>query len=240
MKSTMSQTSNQRAPFSTACTQPPPPGRVITPAFTTKPTEYLSKLGNTVITTPDDVLIQQFLAGDHYSFNDLVAKHYRRVWFIAKRYTDTLEEASDVLHDGLLKAYHKIHLFQGNSSFGTWLHRLVVNNAHDLYNKRRNHDTNVTIDNAEATPHIDRALSHDPTPDLNLSIAIRMALNGLSCDHRNAIMLVDFLDYDLDRAAEQLGVKEGTIKSRRARARQQLRTQLSEEAEEAFKDTPSD
>lgn len=54
----MSQTSNQRAPFSTACTQPPPPGRVITPAFTTKPTEYLSKLGNTVITTPDDVLIQ--------------------------------------------------------------------------------------------------------------------------------------------------------------------------------------
>lgn len=205
---------------------PPPEGRAMTPAFTTRPSDYLQYLGTVTVTTPDEELIADFLAGDYYAFNDLVAKHFRRVWFIARRYTDNIEDANDVLQDGLLKAFHKIHQFKGNSSFGTWLHRLIQNNAYDHYNKRKHHQDTVTINGDEPNLEIERVLSHDPTDDIDLSITMRDALDKLTPEHRNAIILVDFLGYDVDMAAGALGVKKGTIKSRRARAREHLRKHL--------------
>ncbi|QDZ43437.1 sigma-70 family RNA polymerase sigma factor [Corynebacterium sp. sy039] len=199
----------------------------ITPCFMLKPAEYLAALGDIVITTEDDLLIDDFLGGNYASYNDLVAKHFRRVWAIAKRYTNTIEDATDVLQDGLLKAFYKIHLYSGKSSFSTWLHRLIQNNAHDLYAKRKNHDNHITIDDVLSQQKITKATSADPTESFTTGIMINSALFLLPMEQRNAVTLVDLLGFDTTHAAQELGVRPGTIKSRRSRARENLKTHLA-------------
>lgn len=196
------------------------------PSFTLPPDQYFQAVRNLKIETSDDVLVDQFLAGDYSKFNDLVAKHYRRIWFLSRRYTDNYDDAYDVLQDCLLKAYRNIHLYNRESSFGTWLHRLVTNQAFDSFAKRKNAASNLALDEQTLNPEVERALSHDPIDGLDISITLREALAKLHPDQKTAILLVDFLGYEIPIAAAKVGVRPGTIKSRRARARLELRKLL--------------
>lgn len=193
------------------------------PSFTLPPDQYFQAARNLKIETEDEVLVDQFLAGDYSKFNELVAKHYRRIWFLCRRYTDNYDDAYDVLQDCLLKAYRNIHLYNRESSFGTWLHRLVTNQAYDSFAKRKNAASNLPLDEQTVNPEVERAISHDPIDGLDISITLRESLAKLHADQREAIVLVDFLGYDIPIAAAKVGVRPGTIKSRRARARLGLR-----------------
>lgn len=199
------------------------------PSFTLPPDQYFQAARNLKIETDDDILVEQFLGGDYSKFNDLVAKHYRRIWFLSRRYTDSYDDAYDVLQDCLLKAYRNIHLYNRESSFGTWLHRLVTNQAYDSFAKRKNTTHTVALDEQSLNPEVEKAMSHDPTEGLDISLTLREALNKLQPEQKAAIILVDFLGYDVPIAAAKLGVRPGTIKSRRARARVELRKLLKSE-----------
>ncbi len=72
-------------------------------------------------------LVDRFLAGDRRSFDELMRRHERPIYFVALRYLRDHDEASDILQRTFLKAYEKLAEFERRSQFRTWLFRIAIN-----------------------------------------------------------------------------------------------------------------
>ncbi|ADK29892.2 sigma-70 family RNA polymerase sigma factor [Corynebacterium pseudotuberculosis] len=182
--------------------------------------------------THDSDLVLQFLEGDNQAFNEIAKRHYRSLWWLARRHSYCDSDADDIMQEAMLKAVRSLERYRGDSSLNTWLYRLVFNTAYDhIY--RCTHRDNLPLEPLmETRSRLDCELSHDPFKDHALSMEVAQAVNMLPSEQRNAILLVDFAGYDVDVAAQIEKVRPGTIKSRRARARKTLRSLLNPVFEE--------
>jgi RNA polymerase sigma-70 factor, ECF subfamily len=86
---------------------------------------------------PDVALVARAREGDLKAFETLVKQYDRQVFRIAQHITQNKEDAEDVVQDAFLKAYEKLHQFQGNSKFYTWLVRIAVNESLMRLRRRR-------------------------------------------------------------------------------------------------------
>src|SRR5215510_3689435 len=77
----------------------------------------------------ETALVTRARAGDADAFSELVSQYERKIYRLAKRITQSDEDAEDVLQDSFLKAYEHLDGFHGNSKFYTWLVRIAVNEA---------------------------------------------------------------------------------------------------------------
>jgi RNA polymerase sigma-70 factor (ECF subfamily) len=118
----------------------------------------------------------------------------------------------------MLKAYCKSAEFRGQSAVTTWLYRIVANAALDIVRRRRA----VAEDGAEERP-----AGNPRTAMTDARLDIRMQWRRISPEHRAALLLVDVMNYPIAEAAALLGVSEGTLKSRAARARAALAGKLA-------------
>src|SRR5665213_3485988 len=78
---------------------------------------------------PDVALVARAKAGDNAAFEQLVRQYERQIFRVALHITQNREDAEDIAQDVFLKAYQKLHQFQGNSKFSTWLVRIAVNES---------------------------------------------------------------------------------------------------------------
>lgn len=194
----------------------------------------LSRIGtqhatSTATDRSDRELVTAYLGGDRRAFTTIVERHRTRLLWVARRYAHTEEDAHDILQEALLKASHKLHTYRAESTLSTWLHRLVMNSGWDFAHHRR-HREQATLDE-EVIPHdFNVRLSHDPTRLLDLALLLRHSMAKLRPDQRTALLLIDVAGYSVAHVAHREGVRPGTIKSRRARAREFLREDLATEA----------
>ncbi len=77
----------------------------------------------------EDKLVDRLRAGDRKAFGDVVARHRAQIFRLVRGYLDHDAEAEDVTQQAFLQALRAIGSFRGDSSFGTWLHRIAVNAA---------------------------------------------------------------------------------------------------------------
>lgn len=110
-------------------------------------------------TAPADVdalLVERFRRGDGAAFEELVRRYRRNIWQLALRYLRDEHEAEDVAQRAFVRAFEKLSLFRGDSSFRTWLYRITVNLS---LNHLRDHarekpqpiaDDALTVEPAEA------------------------------------------------------------------------------------------
>ncbi|HLF14416.1 MAG TPA: RNA polymerase sigma factor [Bacteroidota bacterium] len=75
----------------------------------------------------DPQLIESFRNGNEKAFNQLVARHQERIYWVARRILGSHEDADDVVQEVFLRVFRKLHTFRGNSEFFTWLYRIAVN-----------------------------------------------------------------------------------------------------------------
>jgi len=75
----------------------------------------------------DSILVERCRHGDEGAFNQLVERHKREAYRIARRLTGSHEDARDLAQDAFIRCYHSLENFRGECSFRTWLHRIVVN-----------------------------------------------------------------------------------------------------------------
>lgn len=170
-------------------------------------------------------LVQRYVAGDHSAFTDIIHRHQRQLLWAARKYGRTDEDAHDILQEALLKASRNMHLYRAEAALSTWLHKLVLNSGWDWANHRARRELAVLDDTGSG--HLDDPrLATDPLGYLDVALTIRHAMDTLHVDQRNALMLVDLGGYGVEDVARIEGVKVGTIKSRRSRARQHLRELL--------------
>lgn len=176
----------------------------------------------------DDELVADFLSGDTRAFTTIVERHRARLLWVARKYTWGNEaDAEDVVQEALFKASRKLGSFRRESSLATWLHRLVMNSGYDFSHHRFRREVSSLNDDAVDIEQ-NLQLSHDPRSEHEDAMAVREALDALHPDQRRALLAVDALGYTILDLAREEGVKPGTIKSRRNRARSAFSAALNE------------
>lgn len=181
----------------------------------------------------DSNLIEAVLAGDSSAFGQLVLKYQDRLYASMLHVTGSSDDAEDVVQDAFVRAFVKLHTFQQNSQFFTWLYRIAFNSA--LSNRRR-HRSTMSIDQSRESGGFD---PQDPTnaPDEPLLRdervqAVRQAMEQLSEDHRSILVLREMEEMAYEDIAQILDISIGTVRSRLSRARTALKTVLEEMQEE--------
>jgi RNA polymerase sigma-70 factor (ECF subfamily) len=134
------------------------------------------------------------------------------------------DEVDDVLQQAYLKAFRELVTFRGDSSFGTWLHRIAYTTALDHLRSRRRRDAMTRW--LRPVPQ-----AADPMESVVDHITLDRALATLPTDQRVALLLIDGQGMSYDDAAGVLGVAAGTVASRLSRARAAVRAELSRGAE---------
>lgn len=183
----------------------------------------------------EDDLVKAAQKGDLDSFNHLVLLFQDRIFGFVSRILGDEDLAADITQDAFIKAYQSLPQFR-NGSFRSWLYRIAKNTAFDEMRRTKKHAV-VSLDYEDEDEENSSLMAYlpndDPSPEqeyerAELSQTIQAALNQLNQDQRAVITLIDIQDFDYQEAAEALGTNIGTIKSRLARARQQLREILVE------------
>jgi RNA polymerase sigma-70 factor, ECF subfamily len=178
------------------------------------------------VRTADLELAQRCRQGDTAAFEELYRAHAGRLYNLVFRMAGSAEHAEDLLQEVFLHAHKKLGSFRGDSSLGTWLYRLAVNQCLDFLRGRqakmakttRSLDEDGAIEPAAVMPAIPTAVSR-----IDLERAIARLPEGC----RAAFVLHDVEGFEHNEVARLLGVSEGTSKSQVHKARMKLRAMLS-------------
>lgn len=182
-------------------------------------------------TTADSALVQECVSGDDAACARLVTDHQRMVYQLGLNLLGDPQEALDLCQDVFLRVFRMLHQFRGQSSLRTWIYRIALNQASNRLRwwRRRRRSQQVSLDDA---PHGDLSEQrHWSLPDRVLQqreVAGRVwsALNALPFDQRAVIILREIDGLSYEEIAISLNVAVGTVKSRLARAREELRQAL--------------
>lgn len=174
-------------------------------------------------------LIQAARSGDQKAFAALVEANQAMVYSLAYRMTGNSEDAADLAQEAFLNAWRGLARFQGQASFSTWLYRLTSNACIDFLRREKRRSTlSLTLEADEEesrqTEVSDERWSPEALLDRQESLqAVRRALTQLSDEHREVLLLRELEGLSYREIAQALGLEEGTVKSRIARARLALR-----------------
>lgn len=178
-------------------------------------------------------LIQRCAARDEDACAELVTEHQRMVYQLSLNLLGDHNEALDLSQEVFLRVFRTIHTFRGASQLRTWIYRIVVNQARNRQRwwRRRHKAQQVSLDQ-----HIQ---DHGELPDAGtggapdrllgqkqLAERIGAALDHLPFDQKTALVLREIDGLSYEEIGFSLGIAVGTVKSRLARAREALRSQL--------------
>lgn len=169
-------------------------------------------------------LIKRARAGDVRAFEQLLEANGPAMRRLAHSMLGDQAAMDDVLQIAYVKAFRSLDGFDGRSSFGTWLHRIVANAAVDEL-RRIARRGEVDLEALEG-----RAAAVSPVEVTDARMDLAAALAGLPADLRIIVLMVDAEGYSYDEVAEVVGIPPGTVASRLSRARAVLRPALSEAA----------
>ena len=179
-------------------------------------------------------LILKASNGDLDAFNQLVLQYQDLAYHHAYALLGDPTQAEDATQESFIKAFQALNTLRG-VSFRGWLLKIVTNSAYDLMRRAQRHPTQALYPEDENGEEVESAAwLVDPTSDVQdiveeheRSSQIYQALDELPEAFRSVLTLIDVNDMDYTEAADVLGVPLGTVKSRLARARLQMRGKLS-------------
>jgi RNA polymerase sigma-70 factor (ECF subfamily) len=184
----------------------------------------------------DALLVKAFQKGDRKAFDELVIRHKDRIFNLCYRFLGDFEEANDSAQEAFVKAYGSLKSFRLESAFLTWLYRVAVNTCKNKLGSRafRANRKTVSLDN----PGNDKdgflpveIQNGNPSPLARMEekekmVLLQKALDTLSEEFKMAVTLRDMEGLSYEQIAEITGLNLGTVKSRIARARTDLRNKL--------------
>jgi RNA polymerase sigma-70 factor (ECF subfamily) len=168
----------------------------------------------------------------------LVERFGDRVYRLAMRITGSREDAEEAAQDALWTIARKIHMFKGESAFGSWVYRITANAAYQKLRTRRQKAAEIAID--DVLPSFDEDGRHfEPMDDWSnrvderalqgeLREVLQQAIDGLPPDYRTALVMHDVEGLSNPDIAETLGISLPAVKSRVHRSRLFVRKKLSD------------
>ena len=182
--------------------------------------------------TEEQALVQQARQGDEGAFAALVEQNQGRIYHLALRMTGNPDDAAELCQEAFLNAWKGLGKFQGESSFSTWLYRLTQNVCIDFLRKqKRQQHVSLTFSDDEDEGKELSVPDPEPLPEERVIFnekqeAIRNAMNALPVDFREILELRVVRQLPYEQIAQIMDLPVGTVKSRLARARLQLKKRL--------------
>ena len=184
-------------------------------------------------TQSDELLVKKVQEGDTNAYNVLVIKYQYKVAQIISKFVANNADINDIAQDVFIKAYKAINSFRGESSFYTWLYRIVVNAAKTFLESNSKHKNSIDVDSPEFQSIDEQGiLASKDTPDRiiesqELHEVILKAMNDLPKELREAITLREIEGMSYDDMAIALKVPVGTVRSRIFRAREFIESRMA-------------
>jgi RNA polymerase sigma-70 factor, ECF subfamily len=165
-------------------------------------------------------LVERARSGDAEAFRQLVDRHRDRAYGLALRIVRSAVDAEDVAQEAFVRAWLALPRFRGESSFTTWLHRIVVRRAFDRFEQmKRRRGREIDLDAVA-----EQAVSGGGDPSATLrSRRLELLIATLGPMQRAAVTLFYYEDRSVEEVAHTLGVPENTVKTHLSRARAALR-----------------
>jgi RNA polymerase sigma-70 factor (ECF subfamily) len=179
----------------------------------------------------DVELVERLKKGDAKALEELYQRHRERAYGIAHRLVGSREDALDVVQESFVHVLRGIQTFRGQSSFRTWLYRIVTHAALD-YRRWRSLRATESLDSERALEPVDASGQRSPqdtAADRDLAAAIDKALANVSEKNRAALVLFAIEGMSYKEIADVLSISVGTVMSRIFNARQRLRELLASE-----------
>ncbi len=186
----------------------------------------------------EEDFIEKLKAGDAEAFDTLVNRYSADVYGLLYRLTDGAEDAGDLTQETFLSALKAIKKFRGEADLKTWLFRIAINESRNRFRwwKRRQRQNTVSLDapvGESETAFGDTLAGNSVNPEENAlrverEKRLRKALLDLPDIYREAVVLCDIEGLAYDEIAGALEINIGTVKSRIARGRDELRKRLSD------------
>lgn len=176
------------------------------------------------------------------SFDDLMRKHYRAVYSVAYRLSGHRADAEDLTQEAFLRAYRFFHRYNNEMPFENWMYRITRNAFVDMI-RRRPSKQPISLDqpmnaSSDDQRHFELADStHEPQSVMmahEVDHNLQLALNTLSPDFRETVILADMQGMSYEEIAELLGCSQGTVRSRLHRARRAMKDWLVTNAGSEF------
>jgi RNA polymerase sigma-70 factor (ECF subfamily) len=182
----------------------------------------------------DRTLVRAAQRGDMAAFEELVARHRDKIYARAHSMMRNEEEAVDLSQEAWVKGWQRLRQFQGESSFGTWMTRVVINLCLDQLRKQKRQRTESIEAMDEESGGVERqmpVITVNPTAGLErseLRQRIDRALDLLSHEHRTVLVLHEFEEMEYKEIAKTMGCSIGTVMSRLFYARRKLAALLAD------------
>lgn len=180
-------------------------------------------------------LIRRCQNGDKSAFAQLVRTYQQTVFNFLYRLIPEWMDLEDIAQDVWIKVYQSLGKIKNSASFNTWLHRIALNTYYDRMRKY-GHRVEISLD--DTGDEEDSPLTRD-IPDTRLipeelllseewKVYVDGKIRNLPENHRMMIVMRDVQNLSYDEIADVMGLSLGTVKSRIARAREKLLSELSD------------
>ena len=189
----------------------------------------------------DEALVNRAKSGDMMAYEELVGRHRDKIYARAFSMLRNEEEAVDLSQEAWIKGWQRLQQFQGDSSFVTWMTRIVINLCLDLIRKQKRQKSESIDELNEESGGVERQMPVmivNPTENLErseLRARIDKALAQLSPEHRAVLILHEFEELEYKEIAKRVGCSIGTVMSRLFYARRKLAGLLSGLKREEFR-----
>jgi RNA polymerase sigma-70 factor (ECF subfamily) len=182
----------------------------------------------------DEQLVEAARRGDMGAFEELVARHRDKIYARAFSMMRNEDEAVDLSQEAWVKSWQRLNQFHGESSFGTWVTRIVINLCLDQLRKRKRQRAESIEEMDEESGGVERhmpAITVNPAERLErgeLRKKIDAALGQLSHEHRTVLVLHEFEDLEYKEIARTMDCSIGTVMSRLFYARRKMAALLAD------------
>jgi RNA polymerase sigma-70 factor (ECF subfamily) len=180
--------------------------------------------------------IERLKEGEAAAFEELVTERSGEIYGLLFRLTENSEEARDLTQETFLRAFQSIGGFRGEADLRTWIYRIAINQARNRWRwwRRRRRDSTVSLDATQGQSEktlIETLAESSENPEQQTlaherELALRSALQKVGRAYRETVILRDIEGFTYEEIATTLGINVGTVKSRLARGRQELRRKL--------------
>ncbi len=192
-----------------------------------------SKEGSEITKFSDEELIFSFQEGNLNAYNEIVARYKDRLTNFVYRYVGDYDECDDIVQDTFVKVYTSKHLYKEIAKFSTWIYTIAINLSKTKLAKQQKYKT-FSISDVYDDENKDFDIADEGfTPDVDanskfLSKHIQKALDSISENYRELVILRDVDDFSYEEIVEMTGLPMGTVKSRINRGREKLQELLKD------------